>query len=57
MVTRQLLSPPPLPLPLPPQAAALLLFNEAEELSYAEVQQRLNLPEEDVSRLLHRCGV
>lgn len=35
------------------QAAALLLFNEADELSYAEVQQRLNLPEEDVSRLLH----
>lgn len=37
------------------QAAALLLFNEADELSYGEVQQRLNLPEEDVSRLLHRC--
>lgn len=35
------------------QAAALLLFNEADELSYAEVRQRLNLPEEDVTRLLH----
>ncbi|KAI8467553.1 MAG: Cullin [Monoraphidium minutum] len=35
------------------QAAALLLFNETDELSYSEVQQRLNLPEEDVSRLLH----
>jgi hypothetical protein len=27
----------------PPQAATLLLFNEAEELSYGEVQERLNL--------------
>lgn len=45
-------TPPPLPL-LPPQAATLLLFNEVEELSYGDVQQRLNLPEEDVSRLLH----
>lgn len=35
------------------KAAALLLFNEADELSYAEVRQRLNLPEEDVTRLLH----
>jgi hypothetical protein len=35
------------------QAAALLLFNEVDELSYQEVQERLNLPEEDVSRLLH----
>lgn len=26
-----------------PQAALLLLFNESEELSYAEVQERLNL--------------
>ena len=38
-----------------PQAALLLLFNEVDELSYSEVQQRLNLPEEDISRLLHRC--
>jgi cullin 1 len=35
------------------QAATLLLFNEAEELSYGEVQERLNLQEEDVTRLLH----
>ena len=35
------------------QASALLLFNEVDELSYQEVQERLNLPEEDVSRLLH----
>lgn len=35
------------------QAAALLLFNEADELSYSEVSQRLNLPDEDVGRLLH----
>jgi hypothetical protein len=27
----------------PSQAATLLLFNEAEELSYGEVQERLNL--------------
>jgi hypothetical protein len=27
----------------PLQAATLLLFNEAEELSYGEVQERLNL--------------
>lgn len=35
------------------QAATLLLFNEVEELSYSEVQERLNLQEEDVTRLLH----
>eukprot|EP00879_Flechtneria_rotunda_P006724 GHRR01007064.1.p1 GENE.GHRR01007064.1~~GHRR01007064.1.p1 ORF type:complete len:565 (+),score=229.85 GHRR01007064.1:934-2628(+) len=35
------------------QAATLLLFNEGEELSYSEVQERLNLQEEDVTRLLH----
>lgn len=35
------------------QAATLLLFNEADELTYIEVQERLNLPDEDVSRLLH----
>lgn len=35
------------------QAATLLLFNDNEELSYVEIQERLNLPEDDVSRLLH----
>jgi len=35
------------------QAATLLLFNEAPELSFAEVQEKLNLQEEDVVRLLH----
>ncbi len=35
------------------QAALLLLFNEAEVLTHSEVQERLNLPEEDVTRLLH----
>lgn len=47
---------PPLPDPSSQkrQAAALLLFNEADELSYSEVSQRLNLPDEDVGRLLHR---
>jgi cullin 1 len=35
------------------QAATLLLFNEVAELSFSEVQERLNLQEEDVVRLLH----
>ncbi|KAK3248376.1 Cullin-1 [Cymbomonas tetramitiformis] len=35
------------------QAATLLLFNTDEKLSYEEIKERLNLPEEDVSRLLH----
>jgi len=37
-----------------PQAATLLLFNDAPgELSFAEIKERLNLPEEDVVRTLH----
>jgi len=35
------------------QAAALLLFNNDETLSFTEVKERLNLPHEDVVRLLH----
>ena len=35
------------------QAACLLLFNEAESLSYEEVRDRLNLPDDDVMRSLH----
>lgn len=35
------------------QAACLLLFNEAESLTYAEVRDRLNLPDDDVMRSLH----
>lgn len=35
------------------QAACLLLFNGTESLSFAEVKERLNLPDEDVMRLLH----
>lgn len=35
------------------QAALLLLFNDADELSYTEIQERLNLPDEDLSRMLH----
>lgn len=35
------------------QAACLVLFNDAQELSYQEVQERLNLPDDDVIRLLH----
>ncbi len=35
------------------QAAALLLFNDNAELSFHEIRERLNLPEEDVFRLLH----
>mmetsp|Transcript_4340 Transcript_4340/g.5014 ORF Transcript_4340/g.5014 Transcript_4340/m.5014 type:complete len:742 (+) Transcript_4340:144-2369(+) len=35
------------------QAAALMLFNNDDRLTYEEIKDRLNLPEEDVSRLLH----
>ncbi|KAH9323511.1 hypothetical protein KI387_018150, partial [Taxus chinensis] len=35
------------------QAAALLLFNSSEKLSYAEVKSQLNLTDEDIVRLLH----
>ena len=35
------------------QAATLMLFNDEEMLSFAEVRDRLNLPQEDVFRLLH----
>jgi len=35
------------------QAAALMLFNNGEELSFKEVCQRLNAPEEDASRIMH----
>lgn len=35
------------------QAAVLLLFNDAESLSFGEVKEQLGLPEEDCVRLLH----
>lgn len=35
------------------QAAVLLLFNDAEWLTFPEVKERLNIPEEDCIRLLH----
>ncbi|CAJ2632066.1 unnamed protein product [Trifolium pratense] len=35
------------------QAAALLLFNTAEKLSYSEIMTQLNLNNEDLVRLLH----
>ncbi|XRB06435.1 cullin 1 [Pycnococcus provasolii] len=35
------------------QAAALLLFNRADSLTFEQVQEQLNLPEEDVMRCLH----
>ena len=35
------------------QAAALLLFNTADRLSYSEIMMQLNLTHEDVVRLLH----
>ncbi|KAM7278577.1 hypothetical protein ACFE04_005711 [Oxalis oulophora] len=35
------------------QAAALLLFNSADKLSYAEIMAQLNLTDDDVIRLLH----
>lgn len=40
------------------QAATLLLFNSEEKLTFKEVQDRLNLPEEDLLRMLHSlsCG-
>lgn len=47
------LSTPPPHIPHTTQAATLLLFNEVAELSFSEVQERLNLQEEDVVRLLH----
>lgn len=35
------------------QASALLLFNAADRLSYAEIMTQLNLTDDDVVRLLH----
>ncbi|KAK9809634.1 hypothetical protein WJX73_009175 [Symbiochloris irregularis] len=35
------------------QATLLLLFNDAEKLSFTEVKERMNIPDEDVLRLLH----
>lgn len=35
------------------QAAALLLFNTADRLSYSEIMTQLNLTHEDLIRLLH----
>lgn len=42
----------------PFQAACLLLFNDTLEMSFGEVMERLNLPEEDTIRTLHSlsCG-
>eukprot|EP00191_Tetraselmis_sp_GSL018_P009710 CAMPEP_0177609228 /NCGR_PEP_ID=MMETSP0419_2-20121207/18950_1 /TAXON_ID=582737 /ORGANISM="Tetraselmis sp., Strain GSL018" /LENGTH=732 /DNA_ID=CAMNT_0019104085 /DNA_START=252 /DNA_END=2450 /DNA_ORIENTATION=+ len=35
------------------QAALLLLFNQEESMTFTEIQERLNLPEEDIMRLLN----
>ena len=35
------------------QAAALLLFNNADRLSFSEIMAQLNLTHDDVVRLLH----
>lgn len=35
------------------QAACLLLFNDAEELTFTDILQRLNLAEDDTGRTLH----
>lgn len=35
------------------QAAVLLLFNDENKLSYAEIEERLNLEDDDLLRLLH----
>merc|ERR1719181_101237 len=37
----------------PFQACCLLLFNSADTLTFAEILERLNLPEPDVTRVLH----
>jgi cullin 1 len=37
----------------PFQASCLLLFNKEDTLSYKEIAERLNLPDEDVRRTLH----
>ena len=47
---------PPLPIEMhisPFQASCLLLFNREDTLSYKEIAERLNLPDEDVRRTLH----
>lgn len=36
----------------PPKAAALLLFNTADRLSYSEIGTQLNLADEDLVRVL-----
>lgn len=36
-----------------PQAVVLLLFNNSTQMSFSEIQKALNIPEEDVKRLLH----
>eukprot|EP00192_Tetraselmis_astigmatica_P006584 CAMPEP_0117662932 /NCGR_PEP_ID=MMETSP0804-20121206/8315_1 /TAXON_ID=1074897 /ORGANISM="Tetraselmis astigmatica, Strain CCMP880" /LENGTH=747 /DNA_ID=CAMNT_0005469861 /DNA_START=284 /DNA_END=2527 /DNA_ORIENTATION=+ len=35
------------------QAALLLLFNQEDSMTFNEVKERMNLPEEDILRLLH----
>lgn len=35
------------------QAAALLLFNTSNKLSYSEIKTQLNLADDDLVRLLH----
>eukprot|EP00873_Tetraselmis_striata_P034578 jgi/Tetstr1/454842/TSEL_000320.t1 len=35
------------------QAAPVLLFNQEETMTYGDIKERLNLPEEDITRLLH----
>eukprot|EP00873_Tetraselmis_striata_P023587 jgi/Tetstr1/443851/TSEL_031805.t1 len=35
------------------QAALVLLFNQEETMTYGDIKERLNLPEEDITRLLH----
>ncbi|CAL5223551.1 g6084 [Coccomyxa viridis] len=35
------------------QAAVVLLFNSEEKLSFSEIRERANLPEEDLVRILH----
>ncbi len=41
----------------PLQATILMLFNDSAELAYKEIQERVNMPDEDLVRLgaLLRC--
>lgn len=39
------------------QAAVVLLFNDSDSLSYGEIKERLNIPDEDLARCLHSLAL